>query len=108
MFEANPCFTYLPGELTQIYTILTSGGWKLVFAALAGARVAAYYCGKTQYREAQELASAAIVASILVVTVAVSESRVPSVVRHILACNAPDTPSPPSRIAASEMPPAGR
>ncbi len=104
MLEANPCFAYLPGELEQLYAILKSGGWKVVLASLAAARAAFYYCGKSQYYEARELASAAIMASILVVLAAVSESQAPTLVRQILACEAPSTETP---IATAEKPPAG-
>ena len=54
--------------------------------------------------EARDLASAAVMASILVVLIAVTESRAPTLVRHALACNAPDAQS---RVAATEVPPAG-
>jgi len=104
MLEANPCFADLPGELEQLYAILKSDGFKLVLASLAAARAAVYYCGKSRYYEAQELASAAIVASILVVLVAASESRAPVLVRQILACEAPGTEPP---FAVAEKAPAG-
>lgn len=103
MLEANPCSVYLPGELTQLYAILKSDGWSLVFATLTVARAAVLYCGKSQYHEVRELASAAILASMLVVLVAVSELHAPTLVRQILACKAPDTQT---HIAATEMPPA--
>ncbi len=104
MLEANPCFAYLPSELEQLYAILKSDGLKLVFASLAAARAVVYYCGKSRYYEARELASAAIMASILLVFVAVSESRAPTLVRQILACEGPSTGSP---IATAEKAPAG-
>ncbi len=104
MFEANPCSAYLPGELAQLYAIFKSDGWKLVFASLAAARAIVYYCGKSRYYEARQLATAAIAASILVVLVAASESRAPALVRQILACEAPDSQS---RFATAEKPPAG-
>ena len=91
MLEANPCSVQLAGELTQLYTILKSDGWHLVFASLAAARVIIYYCGKSQYYEARDLASAAVMASIFVVLIAASESQVPALVKQMLACKAPST-----------------
>ena len=78
MFEANPCSVYLPGQLSQLYAILKSDGWSLVFASLAAARAIILCCWKSRYYEARHLASAAIAASILVVLVAATESHAQS------------------------------
>ena len=104
MFEANPCSVYLAGEIAQLYAILKSDGWKAVFAVFGATRAIVYFCGKSPHIEARDLASAAVMASILVLLIAVTESRAPTLVRHALACHAPDAQS---RLSATEVPPAG-
>ncbi len=91
MFEAHHCSAHLAGEITQLYAILRSDGWSFVFALLAAARAIVYYCGKSQYSEARELASITIMASILVVFIAAGESQVPALVSQIVSCKAPET-----------------
>ncbi len=91
MFEAHPCSIYWPGQFAQLYAILKSDGWHFVFAFLAAARAIAYYCAKSRYLEAREVASAMIMASILVVLIVAGELQVPTLVRQILSCKAPET-----------------
>ena len=104
MFESNPCSVYLAGEIAQLYAILTGDGWKAVFAVFGATRAIVYFCGKSPHIEARDLASAAVMASILVLLIAVTESRAPALARHALACHAPDARS---RAAAAQVSPAG-
>ena len=90
MFEANPCSVYLAGEIAQLYAILKSDGWKAVFAVFGATRAIVYFCGKSPHIEARDLAAAAVMASIFALLIAVTESRAPTLVRHALACKAPD------------------
>ena len=101
MFEANPCSVQLAGALSQLYTILKSDSWHLVFASLAAARAIVFCCGKSRYYEARELASATILVSIFIFVIAAGESQVPSLVRQMIACKAPETQE---RIALARMP----
>lgn len=91
MFEAHPCSALWAGHFAQLYAILKSDGWHFVFASLAAARAIVYYCGKSRYPEARDLASATIMASMLVVLIAARESQVPALVTQILSCKAPET-----------------
>ena len=104
MFEPNPCSAYLAGEIAQLYAILKSDGWKAVFAVFGATRAIVYFCGKSPHHEARDLAAAAVMASIFAVLIAATESRAPTLVRHALACKAPDAQT---RLSATEAPPAG-
>ena len=102
MFEANPCSIYLVDQISQLYAILKSDGWKAVFAMLGATKAIVYLCNRSPHYEARDLASAAIMASILVLLIAVSELRGPALVKHALACKAPGAQP---RFAATEVPP---
>ncbi len=104
MFEANPCSGYLAGEIAQLYAILKSDGWKAVFAVFGATKAIVYFCNKSPHYEARDLAAAAVIASLFAVLIAVTKSRAPTLVRHALACKAPEMQS---RSAASEVPLAG-
>jgi hypothetical protein len=104
MFEPSPCSVYLAGEIAQLYAVLKSDGWKVVFAVFGATRAIVYFCGKSPHHEARNLAAAAVMASIFAVLIAVTESRAPAAVRHALACKAPETQK---RLSATGEPPAG-
>ncbi len=104
MVEANPCTVYIANELARLYTIITSDEWKFVMLSLGVTRIITYYCSRSKYDEARELAAAAIMFSILVVLIAATEWRAPAAVRQVFACNAPDART---RVAAAVLPPSG-
>jgi hypothetical protein len=78
----------LADQISQLYAILKSDGWKAFFAMLGATRAIVYLCNRSPHYEARDLAAAAIMASILALLIAVSESRGPALVKHALACKA--------------------
>jgi hypothetical protein len=92
MLDVQPCADLLAGRLTQIYTILTSDGWSLLFACLATGRAAIYYCGRSRRPEGRELAAAMTVGLVLAFLIVAGESQVPHLVKHVLYCNDRGTP----------------
>lgn len=104
MFDASPCSVYLLDQIAHIHAILKSDGWKAVLAVFGATRAIVYFCNKSPHYEARELAAAATMASILAVLIVVSEPRAPTLARHALACK---VPAAQSRLAATEVPPAG-
>ena len=104
MIEATTCAASLPAELTQLYTILKSDDLRFIFEMLVALRTIIYFCSKSPYSEARDLAAIAIVSSVFMIVAATSGSKAPDLMRQIVAC---DATGPQSRIALTgNSPPA--
>jgi hypothetical protein len=105
MLGTNPCSLYWADAFTKIHNILSSDGWKLVLLSLGLSKLIVYYCLRSRHYEARVLAAAAIVFSMLVILIAVTEWRTPAMVRQVFACSGSDAPA---RVASANIPSANR
>ncbi len=94
MLDTQPCATLWTGELTALYEFLKSESGELFVAALATAKTAIYYCFRSRYSEARELAVTMVLALAFTLTIVAQEAQVPIAVRQILACKSPSQEEP--------------
>jgi hypothetical protein len=103
MLYTQPCAALWADGLTQLYAFLKSDSGELFFAALAIVKTAVYYCYRSRYLEARELAATMVLALAFTVTIIAQETQVPIAVRQILACKGPSKEEP--RLARNALHP---
>jgi hypothetical protein len=89
MFETNTCATLIAREIAHLYAFLNSDAGQLCFAAIATWRAILYYCRRSPYPEASDLASAMIAGAILAALIAAQEAELSGRVKLVLSCKGP-------------------
>jgi hypothetical protein len=89
MFETNSCATLIAREIAHLYAFLSSEAGQLCFAVIATWRAIIYYCRRSRYPEASDLASAMIIAAIFAVLIAAQEAQLSGRVKQVLSCKRP-------------------
>jgi hypothetical protein len=89
MFETNTCATLIAREIAHLYAFLNSDAGQLCFAGIAVWRSIMYYCRRSRYPEASDLASAMIVCAILATLIAAQEAQLSVRVKQVLSCKRP-------------------
>jgi hypothetical protein len=86
MPESQHCTEYLIEAFRQLWLFLVSNDGQFFFASIATVRAIIHYLDRSRIAPARDLAAAILVATILAVVIAASESRITKAMIQGLRC----------------------